>query len=388
MRFWEENRALCYGVLISAVVLIVLWPSFGGGRPGIVSFFKSNYKKLEEREKSLDKEIERYFSPKNSRMSTEVSRARSLNEDLEGQFRQLRTRAIFIPPAPFRIPAFEPRPDYKLLKIQTETHQIGLVQYASLREIEIVDEFFGLDQKGTPPEKEKLPLLLRQMAAIDDLVRKAVDCGVQRIDRVIPMEPLKAGPLNKAHFLKAYPIRLEMTASYKTVMEFINTLDGFHGTVRSVGSQAAKGAGETVIEIDIGSKQGLSKEHAVTFTIFDDVPDKDDGLRYKGRAYVQEILDDHCVARIPAEALPSLEDDKEMAERKVAKGDCATTNFYTLMDLKIDAEAPREKTTLVNKTRAVITVGCLGLLDTDSPGGGKGPKAPTTAPPPRRWGGF
>jgi len=386
--FWEENKKLCYGLLAAIVVLLVLWPSFREGRPAVIRFYSSEYAKLKKDEKGKSKQIKKYYNKKNPRMSSVISQAKRFNGELAEQYRRLRNHTIFIPPMPFKIPSWEPWKGLRFLEIQTNTHTTELLRYTSLRDIAIGDESFGLDLGGVPPEKEKLPLLLRQLAMIDDLVRKAADCGVRRIDKVIPMNPVKTGPLNRPHFLAIYPVRMQLAASVESIMRFVNSLDGHHGKVTSVGTEVRHegdtSVAESFVVIDVGRRHGLNPDHAITFTIFDEVPDKEDGLRYKGRAYVQEVHDDWCKAIIPKNALPPVE-EKELEKRKIAKGDFATTNFYTLLDLKIEAHKPKAKNALTNDITSVITVGAVGFLEeakaASAPVPGKGPKRR----PPSRW---
>jgi len=366
MGFWEEHKKLCYAALAAAVVLLVLWPSFKQGRPAIVRFYAPEYGKLTAGERASAKKIAGYYDKKNPRMSSVTSQAKRFNRELTRQYAELKKHVIFIPPMPFKIEPWEPNKGLKFLEIQTKAHTVDLLRYTSLPDVVIGDEFFGLNLGGVPPDPERLPLLLRQLAMIDDLVRKATDCRVRRIDRVIPMVPLKTGPLNKPHFLAVYPVRMEIAASVKSIMKFVNSLDGYHGRVTRVGTQNRREDGkviaEAIVEIDVGRNDGIDPNYAATFTIFDDVPDAEDGLRYKGRAYVQEVQDDKCIAVIPKGALPPV-DEKELEKRKIVAGDPATTNFYTLLDLKIEGTPPREKNSLTNDIRAIVTVGAVGLVE-------------------------
>jgi len=369
--FWEQNKHLVYGLLAAAVILIVLWPSFGEGRPGIVRMFRSEYAQYERKERDNAKKIKKYYNPKNERAGTVISEAKRFNRGLAEQYRTLRNFVIFIPPAPYRIPSWEAEKQGKFLKIQAKWHRIELVRYASLRRVEIIDPSFGMDFSGMPPEEDKLPLFLRQAAMIDDLVHKAVDSGVQRIDSITPMAPVETGPLNRDNFLRLYPVRMEIAAPYEAIIKFINSFDGFHGTVTTAGTELDPQTDQraTIVEIDVGSSDGLTAGSDVSFTIFDEMPDPDDGLRYKGRAYVYDVQENFCRARIPEEPRRKSFTEEELKKRKIVKGDLATTNFYTLMDFKIQAIPPREKNSLTNELTATITVGSVGLL-TD---GRKGP---------------
>jgi len=388
--FWEENKRLCYGVLGALVVLLVLWPRFKEGWPAVIRFFATDYGSLATKEEERSKKIEHYYDKKNRRMSSVISDAKRFNGELSEQYRELINHTVFIPPMPFKIASWEPWKGLKFLDIQTKTHTTNLLRYTSLRDVAIGDEFFGLDQHGVPPEKGKLPLLLRQLAMIDDLVRKATDCGVRQIGRVIAMSPMKTGPLNRPHFLAVCPVRMEIAAPVESIMRFVNSLDGYQGKVTSVGTEVRQEDGKAISEqfivIDVGRDHGLSRDHAITFTIFDEVPDKQDALRYKGRAYVQEVRDDSCKAIIPKNALPPV-DEKELENRKIAKGDLATTNFYTLLDLKIEAEKPKAKNSLKNNITCVVTVGAAGLLEEARTIGTTGPgKRPSKSRrPPRTW---
>jgi hypothetical protein len=389
--FWEQNRKLCYGLLIALVLLLVLWPSFREGRPAVISFYKSRYRKLETDEKTNAKDIRKYYDQSNQRMSSVISQAKRFNMGLTQQYRELRNCAVFIPPMPFRIASWEPLKGLKFLEIQTKTHTVDLQRYMSLRDVYIGDQFFGLDLGGVPPEESRLPLLLRQLAMIDDLVRKATDCGVRRIDRVIPMAPMETGPLNRANFLKVYPVRMEIGGSFESVMKFVNCLDGYHGRVIGLGTESRREGdsvfSETIVEVDVGTGDGLTAESPATFSIFDETFDEEDGLRYKGRARVQthKVLKDRCFAVLRKDELPPVPDGKqehykrleedtsvsandclellELEELKVAKGDLATTNFYTLLDLKIMAIPPKEKNSLTNDIVATVTAGAVGLLE-------------------------
>ena len=394
MGFWEENKKLCLGLLAAFVALLVLWPSFGNGRPGILRFWAPTYGKLEEDEGTNAEKIDKLFNKKNQLTSEVISQAKRFNSELSQQYRELRNHVIFIPPRPFRIAPQEPLPGLKFLEIQTKIHTGELLRYISLRNVLIDDKYFGLDQGGVPPEEKRLALLLRQAAIIDDLVRKAADCGVRSIDRVIYFEPVKAGPINRPHFLKTYPVRMHVGAPVEAIMKFTNTLDGYHGKVTQAGTSTRKEGremiSERVIRIDVGSRDGLTNEHAITFTIFDEEPDEKDGLRYKGRATVTQINEDHCIATVPEPAPKEIWDDEELEKREIVKGDLATTNFYALIDHKIQGQPPRGKNSLTNDITAVVTVAALGLLEdakTYGPAGGKTTK-PGKRPPTRVWGGY
>lgn len=394
MGFWEENKKLCLGLLAALVALLVLWPSFKDGRSGILSPWKPRYGKLQEDERTNDEEINKHFNKKNQPTSEVISQARRYNSELEQQYRELRNHVIFFAPTPFRIASWDAQPGLRFLEIQNETHTRDLLQYISLRNVLIDDKYVGLDQGGVPPEEKSLPLLLRQAAMIDDLVRKAADCGVRSIDKVIHYPPIKAGPLNRPHFLKMYPVRMRVGAPVEAIMKFMNSLDGYHGKVTQAGTSSRQEGGEMIseriIRIDVGSRDGLTNEHAITFTIFDEEPDEEDGLRYKGRATVIRINEDHCIATVPEGPRKDIWDDEERNKREVVKGDLATTNFYTLIDLKIQGQPPREKNSLTNDIEAVITVAALGLLEEAKTYGSAGGKTTKTRkrPPTRVWGGY
>lgn len=368
MRLIEENRKLCYGFAAAVVVLLVLWPSFREGRPAVVSFFKPEFGRLEATDTKNAEEIRKYYSAGNPKMMEEIARGRECNDALGAEFTTLRDYVLFIPAMPFRIPYYEPQPGLKFLDIQTKAHFVELVRYARLRDVEIEDPFFGLNMNGVPPEKEKLPLLTRQLAVIDDLCRKAIDSGVRKIGKVEPMGPVESGALNKNPFLKLYPVRMVVTGPFDSIMAFVNSLDGIHGKVTSAGRKIPADGDRVVagtpIEISLGSKHGLREGSELT--IFDvpgkgEVPDKDDGVRYKGRARVTQLAEDKCMATVPADSLPAVE-DKELENRKIKEGDIATTNFYTLLDMKIEANRPNDETSLVNRISAIITVAGVGLL--------------------------
>ncbi|HUS58565.1 MAG TPA: DUF2795 domain-containing protein [Planctomycetota bacterium] len=409
--FFEENKKLCYGLIVAVLLLIVLWPSFSNGRPGVVRFFKTKYLKLENAEAGNAREIDSRYKGTNPRLTAEISRSKQCNGELAAQYDQLVSHVLFIPGMPFRVPYGQSQPGMKFLDIQTKAHTMKLMQEASLRDVEVKDEFFGLNQFGVPPEdKDKRELLLRQAAMIDDLVRKAMDCGVRRIDRVAPRETPLPDPLNKTPFLNLYRVRLEMTASLESIMKFINRLDGFHGTVEPAGVEMHEGTRNTRIKISVGRRHGITGDSPVSFTIFDQVHDSDDGLRYKGRAEVKlsELHDDHCIAIVTASSarypeaflkdvqfpaikdnlikhaksrqapdhvvdllqqMPDYEFETETKaaeafnkiELRIAEGDIATTNFYSVMDLKIEA-APADKAGISNKVTAAITVAGVGLL--------------------------
>ena len=384
MGSWEQNKKLYYGLLAAAVVLLVLWPSFKEGRPAVISFYKPQYRKLEQTEKENAGEIRKYYNRRNRKMSTVISQARQFNGELLKQYRKLRNHVIFIPPMPYKIADFEPQPGSTLINIQDKAHTVDLLLYASLRDVEIVDKFLGINLGGTPPEDpDKRALLLRQLAMIDDLVRKATDCGVRSIKKVFRIKPIEAGPLNRGHFLKVYPVRMEIGASVESIMKFVNSLDGYHGKVTALGESGQEGG--KLVRIDVGRDDGLTTDHAITFTIFDEVPDKQDGLRYKGRAYVEDIYKDYCTAIIPKDALhPAYKNDP--SKRKIVAGDLATTNFYTLIDLRIRATPSREKNSLENDITATVTVGAVGLLDTaEVPIGSDDKPVRRTGPPRRTW---
>ena len=366
MRLFEENKRLCYGVLAAVVVLLVLWPSFREGRPAVISFFKSDYTQLESSERDNSKDIAKYYDPANPKLLGEVARAQQFNDELSRQYDDLRSYVLFVPPMPFKIPAWEPQPGLKFLEIQTKAHTVELARYASLRDVEIADPFFGLDKNGVPPGKEKLPLLMHQLAMMDDLVRKAIDNRVQKIGKVYPLDPpVKVGPLNKTTFLKLYPVHVEVTASFEAIIAFVNSLDGFHGKVTRAGTQSRKEGrqviNDTIVDINLGTKHGLTTDREIDFTIFDPTPDKEDGLRYKGRAKVTDVQPDKCTAIVTSQSLPPVE-EKEMEKRKIIVGDHASTNFYTLIDLRIDA-VPGDKNSLTNRITAVITLAGVGLSE-------------------------
>ena len=366
MRLLEDNKRLWYGVAGAVVILLVLWPSFGKGRPAVVSFFKSDYKALEDTEKQNAEQIAKYYNTANPKLLGEIARLQQSNAHLAKQFAELRNHVVFIPPMPFKIPFWEHLPGLKFLEIRTQAHSMELVRYARLRDVEVADQFFGLNMYsgGVPPEKEKLPLLMRQLAMIDDLARKAIDSGVRKIGRVAPLTPVEAGALNKTPFLKLYPIRFEVTGPSESIVAFINSLDGFHGKVTKAATKTRAEAGQVIvdteIEIGLGRKHGLSDGSEIWFTIFDDVPDKEDGLRYKGRARVMQLMDDKCKAMVPAEMLPPVE-EKELENRKIKEGDYATTNFYTLLDLHVEAVPNKEGTS--NTITATLTAASAGLLE-------------------------
>jgi len=391
MRLLEDNKKLWYGVAAAVVILLLLWPSFGRGRPGVVSFLKSDYNALQQSEKQNADQIARQYNTANPRLIGEITRVRESNAQLGNQFSELRSYVLFIPPMPFKIPFWEHQPGLKFLEIRTQAHSMELVRYARLRDqahaqVEVADQFFGLTMYsgGVPPEKEKLPLLMRQLAMIDDLVRKAIDGGVRKIGRVTPLAPVDQGPLNKTPFLKLYPIRLEVTGPSESIVAFVNSLDGFHGKVLSAATKTrAEGdqvVVDTEVEISLGKKHGLSDGNEISFTIFDDVPDKEDGLRYKGRARVTQVLDDKCKAIVPAEALPPVE-EKDLESRKIKEGDYATTNFYTLLDLNIEATQNKEGT--ANTITATVTAAGAGLLEDSQGAVGPVASVPTTGKGPR-----
>ncbi|NQT19538.1 MAG: hypothetical protein HQ592_07525 [Planctomycetes bacterium] len=395
MGFWEENKKLCLSLLAALVVLVVLWPSFKGERPGIIIPWKKDYARLEEKEKDQAEKIRKYYNKKNQLMSKVTAQAKQYNSELEQQYREMRNHGIFIPPWPFRIAPEDGQPGLTFFQIQTKAHTRDLLQYTSLRNVAVSDKYHGLDQHGAPPDKkEKRQLLLRQSAMIDDLVRKATDCGVRSIDRVIHFEPIEAGPLNKAHFLRMYPVRMHIGAPVEAIMKFMNGIEGYHGKVTPIrvdrSQENGKTISETVIRIDVGTKDGLTDQHATTFTIFDEQSDKEDGLRYKGRATVTQVNKDHCIAVVSEETLNDIWDTEEREKRKIAEGDLATTNFYTLIDLKIQGAAPREKNSLTKDIAAVITVGALGLLEeakTYDPAAARKAKS-GKRPPKATWGGY
>ena len=371
MRFVEENRKLCYGLAAVVVILLVLWPSFREGRPAVVSFFKPEYNRLETSDRQNGEQIVTYYNQANPRMMGEIARGRECNAELGAQFTAVRDYIMFIPAMPFKVPADEVQPGLKFLEIQTKAHSVELVRYARLRDVEIEDMFFGMNKNGVPPETEKLPLLMRQLAMIDDLARKAIDSGVRQIGRVTPMDPVESGPLNKTPFLKLYPVCMAVSGPFDAIIAFVNSLDGFHGKVTSAitktRTEGEQVVADTVVEINLGSKQGLRDDHDLQFTIFDDVPDKADGLRYKGRAKVTQLSEEKCVAVVRGDELKRVHDEKEIESRKIKEGDIASGGFYTLLDLKIEAVKPSGDTSLVNRITAVITVAGAGLLE-DSQG--------------------
>ena len=388
--FWEQNKRLIYGLLASLIILGVLGPSFSEGRPGIVRFiFKEPYDRAASTEKENAKKIEEYYNPRNQLAGSVIAEAGRFNTGLEDQYRSLRNFVIFIPPEPYRIASWEPEKQGKFLKIQAKSHRIDLIRYASLRMVEIADPSFGLDFSGMPPEEDKLPLLLRQAAMIDDLVRKAVDSGVERIDRITPMQPFETGPLNRDEFLKLYPVRMEISAPFDAIMKFANTFDGFHGTITEAGTESDPESGQRaiIVEIDIGSADGLTLQTDLYFTIFDETADEEVGLRYTGRAIVYDVPENFCRARSPAEPRRGLFTEDELKKREIVPGNLATTNFYTLMDLKILASPPKEKNSLTNRLTATITAGAVGLMSGSGPKGTiAGPRTPTKARrPPSVW---
>jgi hypothetical protein len=244
-------------------------------------------------------------------------------------------------------------------QIQTKEHTVDLVRYASLRDVQIEDKYFGMYLKGELPPEDKLPLMLRQLAMVDDLVKKAADCGFGKIESVNPIAPFETGPLNKEMFLKAYPVQMRVGAPAKSVMRFVNQLDGHHGKVIAVLGENANS--ELKIEIDVGRDDGLPDNVPVSFTLFDETPDARDGLRYKGRANVKEVHNDQCVALVPKDSLPPGY-GQNGTTWEIGKGDLATTNFYTLLDLKIEATPPKKDNQLENDITATITVAGIGLL--------------------------
>jgi len=185
MKWWEDNRKLLYGFIAAAVILLILFPSFTRGRPSIISFFRGKYISLEQTRLRNDKKIDQlYHEGANRRLTAEeAARAARLNSELAENFLSLRNRMIFIPPMPYKISDYDVDPGHTLLRIQTARRE-ELQRMLSLRDIQLADPSFGVDLRGTSPPRDKIPILLRKLAIVDDLARRAADSQIDVLQSI------------------------------------------------------------------------------------------------------------------------------------------------------------------------------------------------------------
>jgi hypothetical protein len=372
MRFWEENKKLVIGVGIALLVLLVLFPSLFGFGPVVWGWQRANYTMTVNQSETLERDLAGLYVAGGKPTSDVIAAVEAHNRRLSEETDALKRAMMMVTPKPFRIPPFKTMKgvEAQIILSQARTNRL---RYASVRGVDIGEgaNYIGFRdaiEKGQPlPENEEIiSQWLLQLAAVDELVKAAVDARVMQIEAIDLLEPFKRGaivakPLPEGadpktppdyefypHLVRYFPIHLKLYCSLESLMTLAHSLEGLHGKVLNYSRQAdAKGVEQNTVELDLGKQHGLELatgdiDAVDRFTIFGSDASRPDGWIYKARTSRLISLDDTKSAwAVPSESFPELEPD-EQPRAQIKPGDIASSRFYSVLDMKIISHEPEE----------------------------------------------
>ncbi len=257
MQFWEENKKLVIGIATAAVALLVMLPTLHGIDPVIWSFQRSAYSNARQQSDGLKKTLERLY-PKRGMDTRRVEAAlEEHNRLLHEEHDALKKAMTMVVPKPFRIGHWEGHKGAEALRILSEALTNRRSRYCNVRGVTISARarHFGFDkeiQDGVlrANNDDEIREWLLQLAAVDDIVKAAVDARVMEIDLIERLAPFKRGaimtkPLPEGadpkttepsyhfypHFMQVYPIHIRVFCSLDSLMALIHSIEGLHGQV-------------------------------------------------------------------------------------------------------------------------------------------------------------
>ncbi len=371
MQFWEENKKLVIGVATAAVALLVMFPTLYGIDPVIWSFQSWDYNRAKKQSDGLKKTLEKLYPRRGMDTKRVLAAVEEHNRRLHEEHDALKKAMTMVVPKPFRIGGWVGHKGAEALRILSHA-LTNRQRYCAVRGVSLSARalHFGFDkeiQSGVLPANndDKIREWLLQLAAVDDIVKAAVDARVMEIDLIERLAPFKRGaiitkPLPEGadpkttepvyhfypHFMRVYPIHVRVFCSLDSLMAFIHSLEGLHGQVIEYTEGGAKGERQSFVRINLGKQHGLeltgSDRGAIArFIVFGSERHGPDTYTYKGHTLRLVDVNDTESTWQPYEALGDL-DPQEEPKGQIKKGDNVSSRFYTVLDIKLAAREPEQ----------------------------------------------
>ena len=330
MGFWARNKRLIIGLLIAAAAFAVLRPVLFGGEgrrfryPAVVWPWRSTYNQLEAKAKSYEEKLRRYYDPAGRSAQEVIAELQQQNQHLKETGEAIRHTMVFMPHPPFVLNPDDALPGVTFKNVLTRT-RMDVGQYLSAREIQ-GDYNLGFDPGGLVPDPLQVPLMLRQLQAIEKLCILAADAQVMAILEVKPFAPHTEGPESREHLLQVTPIRIRMRTTIDSLARFLASLYGKHGEVTDV-----RGTGENqILTVNFGENHGVRQNQV--FAVF-----RPTTLSYVGMVQVAWVGKD--TARARKASFPEGTYDPA-PQLQVQPGDRVTSGFFSLLDLRFNGVPP------------------------------------------------
>jgi len=331
MGFWARNKKLIIVAAIAAAAYLLLMPTIIGdfwrpyAYPMVVRPWRGQYRKLQDDSRRLTTKLREYYEaggPTAEQMAAELQR---YNDDFRRASAAIRRVLAFVPRPPFVLDPQDKLPGVTFKRVLTST-RTRVAEELFRRGITYFYDL-GFDPKGVTPEEEQVPLMLRQLQAIETLNYIARDAKVTAITDIMAFQPRTEGPESREHLLQITPIKIRLHASFDALGRFIAGLHGRHGTVTRAGTR---------ITVDIGQRDGVERGQLYTVCRADDAS-------YVAMIRIVSVADASATALKQPPRRGEYDPATADPQRKIQLGDSVTSGCFALLDWRVEAVPPTEE---------------------------------------------